>query len=160
MISIFAAIDSKNGLGKNNQLLVKIPADFARMKKLTSHHPIIMGRKTFESIGRVLPDRTNIIVTTNVELDIENAIVVNSLDMALEAAGDADGSEEIFIFGGGQIFKEAIERGIVDRLYLTKIDGDYGADTFFPDYSEFGKIISEEDGEQKNIKYKFVILER
>ncbi len=160
MISIIAAIDNKRGLGKDNQLLFKIPEDFTRMQKISSGHPIIMGRKTFESIGRVLPNRTNIIITTNTELEIENAIIVSSFEMALEAAKDAPGNDEIFIFGGGQIFKEALESGIVDRLYLTIVDADRDADTFFPDYSEFEKIVSEEDGEYENLKYKFLTLEK
>ncbi|MBI4097803.1 MAG: dihydrofolate reductase [Candidatus Levybacteria bacterium] len=200
-VSVVAALDSKRGIGKNNDLLFKIPEDFDRMKRLTIGHPLIMGRKTFESIGRVLPGRTNIVITrdeANFSLshpefisgsripkqvrNDKNAIlasqgqalegyVVNSLEGAIEIAkkphpgpllkGEGTRNqllEEIFIFGGGQVFKEAIEKGLVDRLYLTIVEGDFGADTFFPDYSEFDKIIHEEGGQSGEYKFKFLDL--
>lgn len=167
MISIIAAIDSKRGLGKNNDLLFRIPEDFKRMKRLTLGHPLIMGRKTFESIGRVLPNRTNIVVTRDKSFDprkfcsseICDVLGVGSLEEALSVAKKSPGSEEVFIFGGGQIFKEAIEKGLVDVLHLTIVEGDYGADTFFPDYSEF-KIVSEEKHEDENYKYSFLTLNK
>src|SRR5579859_2499779 len=145
-VSIIAAMDEKRGIGKNNDLLFKIPEDFTRMRNLTMGHPIIMGRKTFESIGRVLPKRTNIVVTRDSGCQIEGAIVVNSLDEAILKAQESEGAEEIIIFGGGQIFKEALEKGLVDRLHLTIVKGDYGADTFFPEYSAFTKVITREEG--------------
>lgn len=189
MINIIVAIDSKRGIGKNNDLLFKIPEDFKRMKRLTAGHPIIMGRKTFESIGRVLPGRTNITITRDKSFDPHkfclgkncDVFVCHSLEEAIqiarkkereatplrasfaEASKAEQGSEEqgeIFIFGGGQIFKEAIEKGLVDKLYLTVVEGDFGADTFFPDYSEFDKIISEESGESGEYKYRFLDLEK
>src|SRR6266704_5195092 len=125
-ISIIVAIDEKRGIGKNNDLLFKIPQDFKRMKTLTNGHPLIMGRRTFDSIGRVLPNRTNIIVTRNNSFHVAGAIVCNSLEKALKHAQDEN--EEIFIFGGGQIFKEALEKGLIDRLYLTIVKGDSDAD--------------------------------
>ncbi len=160
MINIVAAMDEKRGVGKNNQLLFRIPQDFERMRKLTTGHPIIMGRKTFESIGRVLPGRTNIIVTKNLKLKIKSCIITHSLEEAIEQAGTAEGSDEIFIFGGGEIFRQALEKGLVDKLYLTIARGDFGADTFFPDYSEFKKIVKEESGESNGIKFKFANLEK
>ncbi len=164
MINIIAAIDEKRGLGKNNDLLFKIPEDFARMKSLTLGHPIIMGRKTFESIGRVLPGRTNIVVTRDLGFKINDlgkgeARIVRSLEEAIEVARKSLGSDEIFIFGGGQIFKQALEKGLVDRLYLTIVGGDFGADTFFPDYSMF-KQISKEDKNDGNYKYSFLTLKK
>lgn len=158
MISIIAALDSKRGIGRGGKIPWHIPEDFARVKHLTTEHPIIMGRKTYESIGKVLPDRTNIIVSTNSDLDIPGSIIVSSFEMALEAAYDSPGHSEIFIFGGGQIYNQAMEEGIVDRLYLTLVEGDYGADTFFPEYSDF-EIIKEEKGESGKYKYKFLTLE-
>ena len=175
MISIVAAIDEKNGLGKNNDLLFKIPEDFKRMKEITTGHPLIMGRKTFESIGRVLPNRTNIIVTRDSDYSFEGAVVSGSLEEALEESSKyhekdkkiintkyliQNTENEVFIFGGGQIFKEAIEKGLVDRLYLTIVEGDYGADVFFPDYSEFIKVISDEKREADGYKYRFLTLEK
>jgi len=158
MISVVAAIDEKRGLGKNNDLLFKIPEDFKRMKELTTGHPLIMGRKTFESIGRILPNRTNIIVTRDPDYKFEGAVVAHSLEEALrQAQGE---NKEIFVFGGGQLFKEAIEKGLVDRLYLTIVEGDYGADVFFPDYSGFGKTITDEARVADGYKYRFLTLEK
>src|SRR6478752_4215957 len=133
-VSIIVAIDEKRGIGKDNDILFKIPEDFKRMKELTTGHPIIMGRKTFESIGRLLPNRTNIIVTRDKGFKVDGAVVANSLEESLEKAKSVSGADEIFIFGGGQIFKDALEKSLVDRLYLTLVKGDYGADTFFSDY--------------------------
>ncbi len=163
MVSAIAAMDEKRGIGKGNDLLFKIPEDFARMRGLTSGHPLIMGRATFESIGRVLPGRKSFVVTRDknykipfVEPEGASVEVVHSLEEALLKAQDAPGSDEIFIFGGGQLFKEAIEKGVVDKLYLTKVNGDYGADTFFPEYEEqFTKVVNEEEGESDGYKYKF-----
>ena len=162
-ISIIAALDEKNGIGKGNALLFKIPEDFARMQKLTTGHPIIMGRKTFESIGRVLPGRTNIVITTNIQYQITNIkyqdlVLAYSLEEAIDLARKAHGSGEIFIFGGGQIFKEALEKGLVDKLYLTLVEGDYSADTFFPDYSQFQNETFIGAGHENGYTYKFLEL--
>ncbi len=164
MVSIIAAMDEKRGIGKNNDLLFRIPEDFKRMKGLTVGHPIIMGRNTFESLGAKLSDRTHIVITSDPlslqNLNYQSDFVVSSLDEALRQAEASIGSDEIFIFGGGQVFRQALERGIVDRLYLTLVEGDFGADTFFPDYSEFGKITNEQSGKSGDIKYKFLDLEK
>ena len=157
-ISIICAMDEKRGIGKNNDLLFRIPEDFKRMRQLTNGHPIIMGRKTFESIGRPLPNRTNIILTQNSKLKIQNCLIANSLEQAIRYAKKAPGSGEIFIFGGGQIFAEALP--LVDKLYLTIVEGDFNADTFFPDYSEFKKIVFEQRGQSGKYKYKFLDLEK
>jgi dihydrofolate reductase len=158
-ISIIAAMDSKRGLGKENKLLFKIPEDFQRMQKLTMGHPIIMGRKTFASIGRVLPGRLNIVVTHDPFVTQEGLLFATSLEEAIKIASENE-KEESFIFGGGQIYQQAMEKGIVDRLYLTLVDGDFGADTFFPDYPNFKKIILKEDKEEAGYKYKFLTLEK
>ena len=161
-ISIIVAIDEKRGIGKRNDLLVKIPEDFKRMRELTSGHAIIMGRKTFESIGHVLPNRTNIIITRDIHFTIEGAIVCSSLEEGLEKAKGGPGDDEIFIFGGRQIFQESLEKGLVDRLYLTVVKGDYGADTFFPEYEQFGFTNSIEKVERKadGYQYTFITLEK
>lgn len=156
-ISAIAAMDEKRGIGKDNHLLFKIPDDFKRMKNLTFGHPILMGRKTFESIGRVLEGRTNIIITRDLSYKVPGATVAGSLEEAVRIAKNED-QREIFIFGGGQIFQEAMP--MVDRLYLTVVEGDFGADTFFPDYSAFKKVLFEKDGEFDILKYKFLDLER
>ncbi len=167
MISIIAAIDSKRGLGKNNDLLFRIPEDFKRMQKITMGHPIIMGRRTFESIGRLLPGRTNIIITRDPESyslpasqgQALRGYLASSLDEAIEIAKESPGGEEIVIFGGGQIFTEAIEKDLVDVLHLTVVEGDFGADTFFPDYSKYTET-NREEREDENYKFTFLDLLR
>lgn len=163
-VSIIAAIDEKRGLGKNNDLLFKIPEDMKRLREITTGHPLVMGRKTFESLGRLLPNRTHIVITRDSQriekLPYHPEAVVTSLEDGIEIAKKSDGSEEIFIFGGGEIFNQAIEKGLADRLYLTIVEGDYGADVFFPEYPEFTKVVSEEKKEVDKYKYKFLILER
>lgn len=164
MLSIIAAIDEKKGLGKNNQLLFKVPEDFQRFKSLTIGHPIIMGRKTYESIGRVLPNRTNIIITRDKNYNVAGALVVGSLEEALVKNSkyqvvSSKGENEIFIIGGGQIFAQAVP--FVDRLYLTIVKGDYAADTFFPEYEDlFKKVLKKEKGKSGEYEYTFLDLER
>nr|AIA15636.1 Dihydrofolate reductase [uncultured bacterium] len=156
-ISIIVAMDEKRGIGKENTLMWKIPGELKRFKEITTGHPIIMGRKTFDSIGRVLPGRTNIIITRDIHYVVDGAVVVHSLEEALKKAKGID-AEEIFVIGGGQIFQQALPQ--VDRLYLTLVQGDFSADTFFPDYSAFTKKISEEQKEAENYKFTFLTLDK
>jgi len=158
-ISLIAAISENNALGKDNKLIFKIPEDMKRFKEITSGHPIIMGRKTFESIGRPLPNRTNIVVTRDKNYKAEGCEVAHSLNEALRVAKrNPPVGGEIFVIGGGQIYKEAI--GIANKLYLTLVEGKYEADTFFPDYSDFKKVVFEELHESAGYKYKFLDLEK
>lgn len=158
-VSAIAAIDEKRGLGKNNNLLFKIKEDFIRMKALTTGHPIIMGRKTYESIGRVLPNRTNIIITRDASYEVPEAIMAHSLEQAIALAKNNPGGEEIFIFGGGEIFKQALP--VTDRLYLTVVKADCGADTFFPAYEkEFTKVLEKEDHQDGEYTFTFLTLEK
>lgn len=157
MLSIIAVIGKNRELGKDNHLLWNIPGDLKHFREITKNHPVIMGRKTFESIGRALPGRTNYVISHALVAD--NVVVVPSLDKAIEKAKTAPGSDEIFVIGGGQIYREAIDRA--DRLYLTVVDSAApGADTFFPDYSRFTKVISEEAHEENGMHYTFLTLER
>lgn len=155
-ISMIAAIASGRALGKNGRLIYYIPEDLKRFKKLTAGRPIIMGRKTFESIGRPLPNRTNIIITHEPEYLMEGAIVTHSLEEALRQAQDIE--TEVFVIGGGQIYQQAIR--LADKLYLTIVEGNPDADTFFPPYSDFKGVIFEEEHESDGLKYKFLDLER
>ena len=158
-ISMIAAIASKNrAIGKNNELIYHISEDLQRFKKITSGHIVIMGRKTFESIGKVLPNRINIVVTRNLNFQAENVIVTHSLDEALRLAELKSPDDEVFVIGGGQIYEEAISKA--DKLYLTIVEGSPDADTFFPDYSDFKKVVFEESHESDGLKYKFLDLER
>ncbi len=158
-ISIIAAIASGNrALGKGGDLIYKISEDLKRFKQLTYGHPVIMGRKTFESIGRPLPGRTNIIVTHDPKFAAEGCVVVHDLNEALRQAVLASGNDEVFIIGGGQIYKQALPKA--DRLYLTIVEGNPKADTFFPDYSEFKKVIEEIGGVSNELQYRYLTLEK
>lgn len=127
MITIIAAIAENNALGKDNQLIWHLPADLKRFKQVTLNHHIIMGRKTFESLGKPLPNRTSIIISRNKNYIAEGCIVVNSLNEALQAAA-AD--KNPYILGGAEIYKQAIE--IADKLDLTFVHHTFDADAFFP----------------------------
>jgi dihydrofolate reductase len=168
-IAAVVAIGRNRELGKGKRLLWKIPDDVQRFRDLTRGHPLIMGRKTFESIlsyrGSPLPDRTNIVVTRNNDLrsrygGYPNVVIAGSLQNALEMAKKAPGAEEIHIGGGAQLYEEALP--MINKLYLTLIDAeDSSADTFFPPYEkEFTKKVFEEAHEWQGIKYKYLDLER
>lgn len=157
MISIIAAIAENRALGKDNKLLWHIPEDLKRFKRLTAGHPVIMGRKTFESLGRPLPNRVNIVITSNPQYRADGCMIADSLDEAVKKAKEtAEG--EIFIIGGGQIYKQAIS--ISDKLYLTIVKGDYDADVFFPDYSDFKKVTFKQESSSNEHIYTFIDLER
>jgi len=130
-LTIIVATDSSNGIGINNTLPWHLPEDLAHFKRLTSGHPIIMGRKTFDSIGRPLPNRRNIVISRNADWRHEGVERVGSLQEALAlVAGDGDA----FVIGGGQIFEQALP--LVDRLVITRIDRTYECDAFFPVLAE------------------------
>ena len=150
-ISIICALSENRAIGKDNKLLWHISDDLKRFKELTIGHPIIMGRKTFESIGKPLSGRTNIIVTRGSSYKAEGCLVFDSLEKAIDQAKRID-NEEIFIIGGGQIYNQAID--LADKLYLTLVEGEYEADTYFPDYSSFKKIILEEQQCSNGYNYK------
>ena len=129
ILSIIVAIGKNNEIGKNNSLLWQNPADMKRFREITEGHTVIMGRKTFESIGKILPNRKNIIISRNEDCKIQNAEVINSLKEVLEKVKNEN---EVFIIGGAQIYIEALP--YADRLYVTHIEAeDKGADTFFPE---------------------------
>lgn len=164
IISIIAAIGSNRELGKNNALLWHISEDLKRFKKLTQGHTVIMGRKTYESLPGPLPDRLNIIVTANPDYSINDSInqsintkvkVCMSLHEAISYAKQKE-KNEIFIIGGGEIYRQAIK--LSDKLYLTLVEGTYDADTFFPDYSEFSHEIFRKESEQNGTKFVFLEL--
>lgn len=155
--SIIAAIGKNRELGKGNELIWRISADLKRVKALTTGHPIIMGRKTYESIGHPLPNRTNIVITRS-HADIAGCVVCDSLLAALEAARAVE-SEEIFIFGGASVYTEALPQ--TDRLYLTVIDrADRDADAFFPDYSDFTIERAREEHHDSTPPFTWLTLDR
>ncbi|MCD6068423.1 MAG: dihydrofolate reductase [Bacteroidetes bacterium] len=128
MLSIIAAVSENNALGKDNKLLWHLPADLKRLKALTMGHYLIMGRKTFESIGRPLPGRPHVIISRNEDRQLEGVTVVNSLDKALDLAKDDD---QPFIFGGGEIYRIAMH--LVQRIYLTRVHKYFEGDAYFPE---------------------------
>ena len=128
MITIIAAIANNNALGKNNDLIWHLPADLKRFKKITSGHHIIMGRNTYESIGKPLPNRTTVIITRNKNYNAEGCVVVNSIEEAINVAKN---DEHIFIIGGAQIYKQAID--VADGLDITEVHENFDADVFFPE---------------------------
>lgn len=165
-ISIVVAIGHgrrwNGALGKDGKLLWHIPEDLKRFKVLTLDHPIIMGRKTFESIvailGKPLPRRTNIVVTRDPAWQYDGVLVAHSLEEAIDRAKELD-QEEIFIGGGGEIYKAALP--YVDKLYLTLIDDDKEGDSYFPPYEDqFTKKTFEEAHEWGDITYRWIDLER
>lgn len=128
MITLIAAAAENNALGKNNDLLWHLPDDFKRFKQLTSHHYIIMGRKTFESFPKPLPYRTHVIITRQKNYHFEGCIVVSSLK---EAIATAPKDQTVYVIGGGEIYQQAIE--IADCIELTRVHTQLEADTFFPE---------------------------
>ena len=140
MITIIAAAGSNNELGKDNDLVWHLPDDFKRFKKLTTGHHIIMGRKTFQSFPKPLPNRVHIVITRNTNYHPEGAIIVHSMTEALELSKDDD---QAFIIGGGEIYKLGMK--IADKIELTRVNSSFEADTFFPEIpSDDWKLISEE----------------
>ena len=130
-ISLICALGSNRAIGRNGDLIWRISDDLKRFKRITYGHPIIMGRKTYESIGRPLPGRTNIVITGNKSYSADGCIVTHSIEDALNVAADSKGADEIFIIGGGEIYRQTINQA--NRLYLTLVEDEpEDADTFFP----------------------------
>ena len=153
MITMIAAAGENNELGKDNDLLWHLPDDFKRFKKITSHHFIIMGRKTFESFPKPLPNRTHIVLTHDRNYGKVGAVVVHSLEEALEKATS---TKDIFIIGGGEIFEMGLK--VSNKIELTRVHGTFkDADTFFPEFSkDEWKLDSEEEhGKDEKHKYSF-----
>ncbi len=161
MISIIAAISKNNALGKDNDLIWHLPADLKRFKKITSGHTIIMGRKTFESIGKPLPNRKSIIITRNTNYQIEGCTIVHSLDEAIAKVAD---EEKAFIIGGAKIYKQSLENNIADQLDITFVHQEFEADAFFPNINtEVWKEVAREDckaDEKNNYDYSFVTFKK
>lgn len=164
-LSILVAMARNRVIGRNNQLPWHLPADLKHFKLLTMGKPIVMGRKTYESIGRPLPGRTNIIITHQTNYQAPGAIVVNSVAQALQVCKDTNTitiNNESFIIGGEKLFQQTLE--ICQRMYITEIQKDFEGDTFFPEFdpddweeTQRDRHIAENDA---NLEYHFVILDR
>ncbi|MFJ7745883.1 dihydrofolate reductase [Peribacillus sp. NPDC097295] len=132
MISLMVAMDENRLIGKNNALPWYLPADLQYFKRVTMGHPIVMGRKTFESIGRILPGRENVIVTRNHDFQVEGCTILHDVS---EIKTFADNSEqEVFVIGGAEIFQAILP--VTDRLYITQIHEEFEGDTYFPVINE------------------------
>lgn len=150
-ITLIAAIAENNALGKDNKMLWHLPDDFRRFKQLTSGHYIIMGRKTFESLPDMLPNRTHVIITRQKDYKAEGCIIVNSLDEAVAACPQ---DEDVFVIGGGEIYKQAID--MADKLEITRVYGiSPDADAFFPEIDETKWKLVEAVNHPKDDKHKF-----
>lgn len=135
-LSMIVAMADNNVIGLNNQMPWHLPADFQWFKESTIGKPIIMGRKTYESIGKPLPGRLNIVLTRDTDLQLEGCQVVNSLDSALLLTEEGEKThEEVFIIGGAHLYNEFLND--IDVLYLTKVNAELEGDTFFPDYTQY-----------------------
>ena len=159
IISLIAAMDRNRVIGRANALPWSMPADLKHFRDLTRRKPVIMGRKTFESIGRPLPDRVNIIITRDPAYQAPGCVIVHTADEALKAAGNA---EEVMIIGGGEIFSMFLSQ--THRMYLTRIDADCKGDARFPEFpeNEWATVSEEEHtADAANpYPYTFLTLER
>ena len=156
-ISIIVAMSQNFVIGLNNQLPWHISEDLKNFKKITLNHCVIMGRKTYDSIGKPLKDRRNIVISRNNSLLIDGVEVVNSLDKAISIVDD---SSEIFIIGGEQIY--TISLPLATHLYVTKVNGDYKGDAFFPDFiqNEWREVAREDLISESNLKFSFIEYEK
>lgn len=161
IISQIVAVAENKVIGKDNDLIWRVPADLRYFKETTSGHHILMGRKNYESIGRPLPNRTSVIITRNKDYQAEGCIVVNSIEEALKVA-KANGETEAFIIGGGEIYKSSLQQ--TDKIYYTEIHETFDGDTFYP---ELDKTTWKETAREKHLKdeknpydYSFVVYEK
>jgi dihydrofolate reductase len=155
MITIVAAAAENNALGKDNDLIWRLPDDFKRFKALTSYHHIIMGRKTFESFPKPLPNRKHVVVTRQENYQNEAIEVVHSLEEAIQFSSTED---QIFIIGGGEIYKQALP--FANKIELTRVHGEFEADAFFPEIDEekWDLVNSEFHDKDEKHKYSFSYL--
>lgn len=161
MLSIIVAMGNNNAIGKDNKLLWHLPNDLNHFRKLTTGHSIIMGRKTFESLPKILPGRKHLVLTKDHEftVDHDQVSIFNSMDQLL---GSLNTQLEYFVIGGGQIYQQFLP--YINKLYLTIVDHKFEADTFFPeiDYRNWKKLSCESgtQDEKNTWKHKFVTYKR
>ena len=151
-LCLIAAVARNGAIGKNNQLLVHLPGDLPRFKKLTLGCPVIMGRKTWDSIGRPLPQRRNIVITRNAAWQAAGAEAAASLTDALASVSS---EPQVFVIGGAQIYAQALP--LADELALTEIDADFEGDAFFPEWdrTHFKQISHEDHSTPQGLRYSF-----
>jgi dihydrofolate reductase len=159
-ISLILACDQNNAIGYKNQLLCHLPNDLKFFKQTTLNHCVMMGRKTFESIGKPLPNRTNIVLSQNKDLEIEGVYICHTIDQALEIANQKK-EEELFVIGGGQLYQMLLP--IATKIYLTRIHATFEADTFFPAIDNTWRELSKQSfvADEKNaFAHDIILLEK
>jgi dihydrofolate reductase len=156
-VALIAAVARNRAIGRNNALLVHLPNDLPRLKRITLGHTVVMGRKTWESIGRPLPGRRNIVLTRDPQWSAAGAETVTSIPAALALAADVP---KIFVLGGAQIYEQALP--LADELILTEIDADLEADAFFPawDKSQFQEVSREAGSSEGSLRFDYVTYAR
>jgi len=164
-ISIIVAVDEKRGIGKNNKIPWHIKEDLIRLANMTRNHIVILGRYTYESMagyydrsGRSMPAKEYVVVTSKKDFKSvrNNTYAAQSIEDALKRAKKSD-EKEVFIIGGSEIFNQTIS--LADKIYLTLVRGDFNCDTFFPDYSDFKKVISSKKSKSGEYDFEFRVLE-
>ncbi len=156
MVKIIVATSKNNVIGDSNKLIWHLPADLKRFKEITTGHPIVMGRKTYESIGRPLPNRRNIIITRDEQYEVDGCEVVNSIEEALLLTNN-----DCFIIGGGEIYKQSLP--IAQQIFMTIIDEDFDGDTNFPELDKSWYVsskVNHQQDEKNPHNYSFILYER
>jgi dihydrofolate reductase len=155
-ISLIAAMGENRVIGAGNTIPWHLPADFKHFKELTTGHPVVMGRKTFESIGKPLPGRANIVITRDESYRRDGITAVTSPEAALSAAATAEGADEVFIIGGAEIYKIFLHQA--NKAYLTKVEGAFEGDAFFPEVNaeEWSRVSQEEHAADEKNAFSFV----
>jgi dihydrofolate reductase len=156
-LSIIVATAKNRVIGVNNTLPWHLPEDLKRFRALTTGHHIIMGRKTYDSLGRLLPGRTTVIVTRNQAYKVEGAIVVHSLEDAITACGD---DQEVFLIGGAELYQDGLK--LANKLYITEIDAEYEGDAFFPEFdlSEWNEAAAESYISVNGLGFRYLTYQR
>ena len=162
-VALIVAVSQNNVIGRDNELPWHLPEDLQYFKSVTMGKPILMGRKTYDSIGRPLPGRTNIVITRDPGWAAEGVVVVNSLEDAISAGAEAckaADSDEVMVIGGAQIYRDCLP--IAEKLYLTKVEAEVDGDAFFPkiDMDQWHKISEKAPKAVDKHPYRFLILER
>lgn len=159
IVTLVAAAGENDALGKDNELVWHLPDDFKRFKKITSHHTIIMGRKTFESFPKLLPNRKHIVITRQDDYNNKAIVVVHSIEEALDYCS---GEKEVFVIGGGEIYKMAL--AYADKIELTRVHGNFEADAFFPkineSYWKLDKSVYHEKDESHDFAFTYLTYSR
>lgn len=156
-LSIIVAIAKNGVIGLNNSMPWHLPEDLKRFRALTTGHHIIMGRKTYESLGRLLPGRTTVIVTRNKSYQVEGALIAHSLEQALYLCAD---DTEVFLIGGAELYQSGLS--LADKIYITEVDLDVNGDAFFPDWDvhEWQEILREPHRSEKNVAFIYLAYVR